>query len=123
MQVLRRALGALGFTNHTASDPVRDKPDYQILMHEALRRIRMAELQIQEATSLEELDLGRSALLSGWAEVQQLVRTAKREKGISVRPIAEIEERHRNMRDFLNHRVTDSGSHGGSMRRRTGTTR
>jgi len=120
VQVLRKALSALGFAGSTGSETPLDKPDYQFMMREALRRIRMAELQIQEATSLEELDLGRSALLSGWAEVQQLVRAAKRERGISVRPIAEIEQRHRDMRDFLNHRTPESGS---PVRRRTGTGR
>ena len=118
MQVFRRALGALGFQKETEEIP-KDRPDYQHMMRDALSRIRMAELQIQEATSLEELDLGRSSLLAGWAEVQQLVRTAKRERGITLRPISETEELHRNMRDFLNHRQDPNGI----ARKRTGTTR
>lgn len=100
MQVLRIALGALGFKTETG--PAR--PNYRELMENALKRVRMAELQIQEATSLEELDLGRAAMQSGWAEVQQLVRTAKRERGIAVLPISETEEKHHRMRDFMNHR-------------------
>lgn len=118
VSVFRRALGALGLQKETGDVP-RDRPDYHLMMREALTRIRMAELQIQEATSLEELDLGRSALLAGWAEVQQLVRTAKRDRGITVRPISETEELHRNMRDFLNHRTDPNAA----ARKRTGTNR
>lgn len=118
VQVLRRALGALGFK--AAEVQSGHNPEYHDMMREALRRIRMAELQIQEATSLEELDLGRSSLMAGWAEVQQLVRTAKRDRGISLRPISETEELHRNMRDFLNHRVEGERN---NPRRRTGTAR
>jgi len=118
VQVFRRALGALGFQKET-QDVQSERPDYQQRMKDALSRIRMAELQIQEATSLEELDLGRSTLLAGWAEVQQLVRTAKRERGITLRPISETEELHRNMRDFLNHRQDPNAT----ARKRTGTTR
>jgi hypothetical protein len=117
MQVFRRALGVLGFAKETQEVP-QDRPDYQEMMRDALTRIRMAELQIKEATSLEELDLGRSALLSGWAEVQQLVHTAKRDRGIPVRPISDTEELHRNMRDFLNHRQDPNAA----ARKRTGTT-
>ncbi|HLN60175.1 MAG TPA: hypothetical protein VK464_01395 [Symbiobacteriaceae bacterium] len=116
MQVLRRALGALGFASQPEEPPRNDR--YQELMRQALTRIRMAELQIQEATSLEELDIGRSAMQAGWAEVQQLVRTAKRDRGLPVRPIAETEELHRNMRDYLNHRIEGDRN---PARRRTGT--
>ncbi|HWI66043.1 MAG TPA: hypothetical protein VNT75_29795 [Symbiobacteriaceae bacterium] len=118
MQVFRRALGALGMGKPAPETP-GDRNNYQQMMRETLVRIRLAELQIQEATSLEELDLGRSALLAGWAEVQQLIRTAKREKGITLRPISETEELHRNMRDFLNHRQDPNAA----ARKRTGTTR
>ena len=116
VQVLRRALGALGFASQPEEPPRNDR--YQELMRQALTRIRMAELQIQEATSLEELDIGRSAMQAGWAEVQQLVRTAKRDRGLPVRPIAETEELHRNMRDYLNHRIEGDRN---PARRRTGT--
>lgn len=115
MSVLNRALGALGIKPSQAE---LARPDYQEMMRKALSRIRMAELQIQEATSLEELDIGRSSLQAGWAEVQQLVRTAKRDRGITVRPIAETEELHRNMRDYLNHRIEGDRN---PARRRTGT--
>lgn len=118
MQLFRRALGALGIRKEAQAGP-KERPDYQQMMRDALGRIRMAELQMQEATSLEELDLGRSAMLAGWAEIQQLVRTAKRERGITVRPISETEELHRNMRDFLNHRQDPNAA----ARKRTGTTR
>jgi polyribonucleotide nucleotidyltransferase len=115
VHVLRRALGALGIK--PTQEENNSKLDYyQEMMRQALSRIRMAELQIQEATSLEELDIGRSAMQAGWAEVQQLVRTAKRDRGLTVRPIAETEELHRNMRDYLNHRIEGDRS---PARRRT----
>lgn len=79
-------------------------PSDQELMQDALRRVRTAELQLQEATSLEELDIARAALQSCHAELQQLIRTVKRDRGITLRPIAETEEMHRNLRDFLNRR-------------------
>lgn len=118
MHVLHRALGALGF-----KPPEREsekRPDYALLMREALSRIRLAELQIQEATSLEELDIGRSSLVAAQAEVQQLIRSAKRERGIAVRPIAQNEEEYRNLIDFINHR---SSSPDRSSRRKNGTGR
>ncbi len=87
-------------------------PNYSALMQEVLGRVRMAELQIHEALSPEELDVGRSSLMAGWAEVQQLIRTAKRERGLPLRPVAETEELHRKLRDFMNHR-------GEGLRKRT----
>jgi len=119
VKVLRRALGAFGL-KPAEEEQRRDRPDYQSLMQSALSRIRMAELQIQEATSLEDLDIGRSSMMAGWAEVQQLVRAAKRERGISVRPISETEEMHRNLRDRLYHRPEVERT---PSRRRTGTER
>ncbi len=115
MQVFRRALGLIGI--RPGGNP-GDRPDYARLMREALNRVHTAELLIQEAATLEQLDVARSAYLSAQAEVQQVIRAAKRECGIAVRPIAETEEIHRNMRTFM---------HGGpperSTRRRTGTAR
>jgi len=93
-------------------------PSDQELMQDVLRRIRTAELQLQEATSLEELDIARTTLQSAQAELQQLVRKSKRDRGIALRPIAETEEMHRNLRDFLNRR---SDTLRLPARRRTGT--
>jgi hypothetical protein len=118
MQILRRTLGALGFKVTPQEEPKEQEADYQTMMRAALSRVRLAELQIQEATTLEELDVGRSEMMAGWAEVQQLVRQAKRERGIAVRPISETEELHRQLRDILAHR--DAGA---IPRRRTGTGR
>jgi hypothetical protein len=100
MQWVRRALSVLRF--HAV--PEARGPSAQERMRELLHRIRTAERQIQEATSLEELDIGRATLIAAHAEMQQLIRIAKRERGIALRPIAETEELHRNLRDFLNQR-------------------
>lgn len=86
-------------------------PSYHSMMRDALQRVAMAELQIKEAKTIEELDVGRSAMAAAWAEVQQLVRTAKRDRGIAVRPVAETEELHRQMRDHMNHRGDATGFH------------
>ncbi len=101
MQVFSRALSLIGFK--ASQGPVEIRPNYQALMEDALRRVRVAELQIKEATAVEDLDIGRSALLAAWAEVQQLIRTAKRDRGISLRPVAETEEMHRKLRDYMYH--------------------
>jgi len=84
--------------------PVELYPDHHALMLEALSRVRVAELLIREATNPEELDVGRSSLQAGWAEVQQVVRTAKRDRGLPLRPVSETEELHRKLKDFMNHR-------------------
>ena len=115
MKVIRHALAKFGF-GPTESQQYR--PNYQQLMREALQRVRNAEICIQEARSLEELDTSRSAMAAAWAEVQQVVRLAKRDQGIALRPIAETEELHRNLRDLLNHRT---GEH--PRNRKTGTHR
>lgn len=107
MQVLNKALGFIGIRAGN-EDPHR--PDYQRLMKEALYRVGMAEHMLQEAGSLEQLDLARSAMQSAQAEVQQVIRLAKRERGIALRPIAETEELHRKMRDFMNAAHTERTS-------------
>lgn len=117
MQVLRKAFEVLGFKQPEPEGP--KKPDYPQLMRGALERIRMAELQIQEAVTLEDLDVGRSELLAAQAEVQQLVRGAKRERGIAVRPIAQNEEEYHKLVDFMNNR----GGPDRQPRRKTGTAR
>lgn len=117
MQMWERMLELIG----VKAAPVEDeKAVYQRRMRQALSRIRLAELQIQEATSLEELDIARSELQSGFAEVQQLVRSAKRDRGIALRTIAENEEIHRNLRQTMQR---GSGGQHGAKRRKTGTNR
>jgi len=103
MEIINRTLDL--FRPRTIRAPeTTEARDYKSMMEDALRRIRLSELQIKEASTVEDLDIGRSTLLQAWAEVQQLVRTAKRDRGISVRPVAETEEMHRKLRDFMNRR-------------------
>lgn len=66
---------------------------YESQMDEALERLRLAERLIQEAGTLEDLDIGRTIYQSAQAEVSQLIRLAKKERGIALRPISEVEER------------------------------
>lgn len=116
MQALHRALGLIGIR---AGQNEKRRPNYQQLMREALDRIATAERMLQEAGSLEQLDLARSAHQSAQAEVQQVVRAAKRERGIALRPIAETEELHRKMRDLMNSQKSEPRT----SRRRGGTGR
>lgn len=115
--MLRRALGWIGYKEARAE--THEEPSHAQIMAATLQRMRLAELQIREATTLEDLDIGRSALLACQAEIQQLIRSAKRERGMTLRPIAETEEMHRNLKDFLNHR----GDGERQSRRKTGTSR
>lgn len=78
-----------------------DRPDYQQMMREALDRAATAERMIQEADCIEQLDIARSALLQAQAEIQQVIRLAKREHGVALRPIAETEEMHRRLRNHM----------------------
>lgn len=89
------------FRIRSQQEPSEVRPNYQALMEDALRRVRIAELQIREATTVEDLDIGRSQMMAAWAEVQQLIRTAKREQGIAVRPVSETEELYRNLREHM----------------------
>lgn len=73
------------------------EPDYRARMRATLEKVRMAELQIAESTSLEELDMGRAALQVAHAELQHLIRAAKRERGLEVRSVQEAEELHRQL--------------------------
>lgn len=66
---------------------------YEAQLDEALERLRLAERLIQEAGTLEDLDIGRTSFQSAKAEVSQLIRLAKKERGIALRPISEVEER------------------------------
>ncbi len=70
---------------------------FQEHMEEALRRVRIARLQITEATTIEELDIGKSNLQMAFAEVQRVVRLAKADAGLELRPVEEVEERYRRM--------------------------
>lgn len=84
------------------------EPTYREQMQAALAKLRVAEMQLAAATSLEELDLGRSALQQAYAEVQHLVRSAKREQGVPLRTINECEEMHRNLVESLHGRRSRS---------------
>lgn len=78
-----------------------ERVDYRARMQAALERVRIAELQIAQATEIEELDMGRTALQQAFAEVQHLIRAAKRERGIPLRPIGESEAIHRQVVDTI----------------------
>lgn len=99
MRFLSRLLISVGLIPQP-SEPEETR-EYVALMHRALERIRVAEVQMREATSLEELDVGRSALKAAQAELVQLIRTVKRERGLAVRPVAECEEAHRQMLETM----------------------
>lgn len=84
-------------------------------MQQALGRVRMAEVQISEASSLEELDLGRTALQQAYAEVQHVVRAAKRDLGIPLRTIDECTSMHQRLIHHL-FKGTAEGARQRSMR-------
>lgn len=94
-------------TMRIGAQPAKE-PDYYVRMRAALDHIRMAELQLAQATSLEEFDLGRSALQQAHAEVQHIVRQAKRDLGLPLRPIQECEEMHRQMVESMYRRRSHS---------------
>jgi hypothetical protein len=71
---------------------------YEIQLDEALDRLRLAERLMHEAATLEDLDIGRTIFQSAQAEVSQLIRLAKKECGITLRPIDEVEERFQQLR-------------------------
>jgi hypothetical protein len=71
---------------------------YEVQLDEALERLRLAERLMQEAATLEDLDIGRTIFQSAQAEVSQLIRLAKKECGIALRPVGEVEERFRELR-------------------------
>lgn len=104
VQGLQRALALLGIRSERDR---LEQPDYAQLLREALDRVRTAELLMREATTFEQLDVARSALSSAQAELQQLIRSAKREQGIALRPVMENEEMHRQMQDYMGRAVGD----------------
>lgn len=96
--VLQKALRILGFRA-----PKREyrEPDHHALMKSALLRVENARLMFREARTLEELDLARSALQQAQAEVQHVIRLAKRERGITLQSVAETEQAYRRLWDRL----------------------
>lgn len=98
MKWLHKALGIFGIR----SSREREQPDYQALMRQALDRVDGAERMLREASTLEHLDLARSDLQAGRAQVQQVIRQAKRERGITLRSVTETEEIYRKMWEHMN---------------------
>lgn len=96
--MLQKALRLLGF--RAPKNEYRE-PDHYALMRSALLRVENARQMMREARTLEELDLARSALQQAQAEVQHVIRAAKRERGISLLPIAETEQAYRRLWDRL----------------------
>ncbi len=80
---------------------VAAQDDYRERMYRALDRMRTAELQIAQATDLEDLDMGRTALKQAFAEVQHIIRSAKREQGIPLRSIGESEAIYQKIMDTI----------------------
>lgn len=115
MQVIQRALALIGLGQ---SEAERRRSEFPRMMREALHRLEMAQHMLREAHSLEQLDLARSTFMHAQAEVQQVIRLAKRERGIALRPVSETEELYRRMRDHMKASLTDRAH----QRRRTGTT-
>jgi len=86
-------------------------------MKAALNRVETARQMMREARTLEELDLARSALQQAQAEVQHVIRTAKRERGVALRPIAETETAYLTLWERLKGgRSRSAGAHGQSGR-------
>lgn len=79
---------------------------YQERMRVAVEKVHTAQLQVRQATSIEELDLGRSALQQAYAEIQHLVRSAKRECGIPLRDVSETESMYQQLMVTLKQRVS-----------------
>lgn len=96
--MLQRALALLRFK---APETPPRAPDHYALMKAALSRVETARQMMREARTLEELDLARSALQQAQAEVQHVIRTAKRERGVALRPIAETEKVYRTLWERL----------------------
>ncbi len=92
MSTWRSLLKRLGLTEAPLS-----QNEYRWAMDAALTRLRLAEIQLREAATLEQLDLGRTAMQQALAEVQHLVRQAKADRGIPLRSIAETEEMYQRM--------------------------
>lgn len=117
MGVLVRMREALWGRRGTVQDYMDRMTYYRARMQNALERMRLAEMQIAQAKELEELDMGRTALQQAFAEVQHLIRAAKRERGIPVRAVGDSEEIYRSVVDTIAgrrgqgaaHRRTDGG--------------
>lgn len=77
------------------------QPDYQRMMRAALDQMNTAERMVREADTLEQLEIARAALQQAQAEVQRVIRMAKRDRGIALRPIAETEALHKQLREYL----------------------
>lgn len=92
-------LTALQAIRHWQAAPARRLSPHYERMQAALARLRNAELQIAQATTIEDLDIGRTALAQATAEVQHVIRMAKRERGIPLRSTEETEAIHRALLD------------------------
>lgn len=77
------------------------QPDYQAMMRAALEQMKTAERMVKEADTLEQLEIARAALQQAQAEVQRVIRMAKRDQGIALRPIAENEALHKQLREYM----------------------
>ena len=106
MNGVRRLVGTWPLLRGPVSDSEvgRATETYADRMLTAVGKVRTAELQVGQATTLDELDLGRCALQQAHAEIQHLIRSAKRELGIPVRDIGESEAMYLRLMRKLNRR-------------------
>ncbi|MFZ5825405.1 MAG: hypothetical protein ACOY94_13980 [Bacillota bacterium] len=80
-----RAIGRLfGF-----KDPEPVPTEAERRWRGALERYRWAEAQVREAATPEELELAHQAWLAAQADLQWLIRLAKRDQGQTLRPVSE----------------------------------
>lgn len=84
MSVLRSIGRLLGFKD---PDPVPSEAERRWTT--ALERYRWAEAQVREAATPEELELAHQAWLAAQADLQWLIRLAKRDRGDDLRPVSE----------------------------------
>jgi hypothetical protein len=96
----------------------REATNHQEMMRQALDRVATAQLMLREATTLEQLDMARTDLASAHAGLQQVIRQAKRDRGIALRSIPETEAIFRQMREHFRGNPPPDG--GGSPTRKKG---
>ena len=84
MSVFRAIARLFGF-----KDPEPVPTEAERRWRAALERYRWAEAQVREAATPEELELAHQAWLAAQADLQWLIRLAKRDQGQSLRPVSE----------------------------------
>lgn len=91
-----RSIGRLLGFKAAIAGPSESEERWQV----ALERYRWADAQVREASSPEELELAHQAWLTAQADLQWLVRLAKRDHGLALRPVSET---HRIYQALIHH--------------------